>query len=156
MLHDEERPPIEHGMVVVDHAPAIAARFQNPMRLPKTSSHVGSVMEHAIGINHVERTVGKRQGLGIGFPDVRGKCVITEMFFRAFYVLGGNINPGIIGAIPAEFIRIVPGATADFEDLLPAKGSKGNKVEEPGHLMARALLPDIFEELLGAPSGAAV
>ena len=89
------------------------------------------MVDHAPGVDQVERLVVERKVLGIRLPKVRRQIFPRETLARDVDCCFGDVHAGTVGTCPRPLKMIRAGTDADFKNALSAMaGELGVGVNE--------------------------
>ena len=115
------------------------------MTLGDKAVRIGSVLRDAMGVDEVERSIGKRQMLAVRHSQIGREPLLGEVRLRKRDGRRSEIDAGHLGASLREARQIDAGAAADFEHR-PA--SIAVEVDEPQQVVElfEVVLVEIVEE----------
>src|SRR5215472_11739496 len=106
--------------MVIHHNPRLSARLENTQCLTYTLRSIGAVMDHSVGIHHVEGVVGKGQLLGVRNSQISVEPRHLATLARPFDGCRRQIYAGGLGSGLQPFEVVGPHSDTDLQYPQPA------------------------------------
>jgi hypothetical protein len=142
---------VEPGVPVVQHDDGLAAESQYSVHLGDRLLRIDRVVKHPMGVNDVERSVGKVERLCVAYTNIARVPLPTQVGLGQLDGVLGEIDGAHLRPGPGKLKEIDAYAASYFENLLPLVSRELDIVTEIVDLLVAIFLQGVEE--LGCPDG---